>query len=448
MGKTTNAKSNGSNKNGGNAGRQGSVGENTKRTEIARQQKSKRAALLDARREDERKDGSFYLRVNANRSNDIVKACAGQIGNYAIPGDGLPSMHFNVQKEVGTKGAMSVIRLESIQEGHECHGTIFNPQTFLPCFYIEKFGNGFTSRSPDRLNAATQEFICHYFSQLMASPQGDVMGDEVPAEELHQAEPSEDLAAGLDGVSGLYRYTNDKGTVVLGVYQTKYPVVEIVESTIPDIAVSQIFLPLHVMKLKKLGSDLPEDVMIQQRSIYHLLREIAEKIAPVVAPAANPEAKPVKKLGAKEQAKAVKRRAMKIASATEKATVATTLAVMQAQAIKPIQAVSGKLGYVDMSDKSGELMVLFGKSGNDHVVTVAYIGEHHQLRLAGINVGNFVYGGQVMKGLIDRMDASNLRLSQDEVKKGNVLIGYIRSQFEARHVILPARKGPDLKKVA
>jgi hypothetical protein len=444
MGKTTNAKSNGSNKSG-NSGRQGSVGENTKRTEIAREQKSKRAALLDARRDEERQEGTFYLRVNAGRSNDIVAACAGQTGNYAVPGADQPSMHFNVQKEVGAKGAMSVVRLESIQEGHECHGTIFNPLTFIPCFYIEKFGQAFTSRQSDRLSAATQEFICRYFSQLMASPQGEDMTDEVPAEEYHAAEPSENLAAGLDGVSGLYRYTNDKGTVVLGVYQTKYPVVEIVESTIPDVATSKIFLPLHVMKLKKLGGDLPEEVMIQQRSIYHLLNEIAEKVAPIVTAVA---AKQEKVIGAKELAKAGKRKAMKIAIASEKATVATTLAVMQAQTIKPIQAVSGKLGYVDMSDKSGELIVLFGKNGNDHVVTVAFIGEHHQLRLAGIDVGNFVYGGQVMKGLIDRMDASNLRLSQDEVKKGNVLIGYIRSQFETRHVILPARKGPDLKKVA
>lgn len=446
-------KQKGNNNGGQNNGKsnQGNVGASAARSEQGRERIRKQAVLLDVRRNNERQDGSFYLRVNANRSNDIVAACAGTVGSYAYPGGNLPSMHFNVQKEVGKQGSLAVIRLESIQEGHPLNGAIFSDSIYLPCFYIEKFGAGFASRLEDRISAATQELICHHFCDVMKAP----LDNDLPQETV-VPEAGENMIDALNGVPGYYRYSSDAGSVVLEVFVTKYPVIRVEQSTLDWVQASRIFLPIHILLVKdqlSCGEGVPEWVFQQQLAIFEIMKDAvtdykaAMKADMVVKtpPAVKSE---MKVLGAKELAKAEMKRVKKIAQATSAADKVTALSSIRKVAIMPLAAFNGKLGFVEMSNLSGELIVHFGMIGNDRVVIVEHIGESHMLRIAGVNVKTKVFAGQVLNGLIDRIDAENLRMTQEDVKRGNALIGYIRDYFASNGIKMKQRKAPDLKKVA
>jgi hypothetical protein len=436
--------------NGGNnnKGVHGDVAANTVRSQAGRERKHNAAILLHEKREAGRADGSFYLMANADRTGGIEgvqMACSGVAGDYAYPGGDQPSVHYFVQNEVRVNGTTAVIRLESIQKGHPLHGTIFNQDIYLPCFYVEKFGTAFNSRAEERIMKATQEVICHYLAGLLYSRQevSDVVQEEV------ESVVSENMADALDGVPGFYRYTSDAGTVVFKVFVTKYPVARIVQSNMESVTPSDIYLPLKLVKLDALtAGNQPEEVIKQQQAIFELLKDIATdlKAANIVnAPAVKPEKKTP---GAKELAKQAKKAAAAKVQTAEEKHYAKVLKTIRQNTITSIAAVNGKLGFVEMSNLSGELIVNFGMIGNDRVVTVAHIGEKHMLRIAGVDTGTKVFAGQILNGLIDRIDAANLRMSQEDVKRGNALIGYIRDHFSSNGIHLRQRKVPDLKKVA
>ena len=161
--------------------------------------------------------GTYYTRLNAGRSTDIASASRGDLGEYAHPGGNEPSLHFNVQRDIGPKGSRSVIRFETVQRCHELEGRPFNPGTYLPAFYVEKFGKDFRSIAQDPLVASTQELICHYLTDKFSF---GITADEIIATTFPEtidemfARVGTDKAAMqamLDGVPGLYGRKTARG---------------------------------------------------------------------------------------------------------------------------------------------------------------------------------------------------------------------------------------------
>jgi hypothetical protein len=285
----------------------GDVSKNTANAEAGRTSKRNTHHMKEQRRSIERQEGTLYPRVNGGRSTNLLAAIRGEVGSYAYPGNENPSVHFNVQKEVGAQGSMSVIRLESIQHGHSISGKIFNPFIFLPCFYIEKFGTNFRSRLENRLGAKTQELICNYFASECDYTAMEEIESEVPslgAEKMEEsidekfARANLDMSQMLAGKPGLYGYKNGDGVVLLGVFIAKRTSIEVVESTVPGIEASPAYIPVHLLMQKTLDRPLTvsEETYSNQLTLYVFLRsELANFFG---QPAANE-----KPLGAKEMKK-------------------------------------------------------------------------------------------------------------------------------------------------
>lgn len=72
---------------------------------------------------------------------------------------------------------------------------------------------------------------------------------------------------------------------------------------------------------------------------------------------------------------------------------------MEKSLISVAQAVSGKLGYCDLSDSTGKLIAFFGKEGDNRIVSVAFMGQDHMLGSAGVNVDDRVFGGYITHGI-------------------------------------------------
>ena len=220
----TNPGSTGGKKGGNGAGTTKDRVKMIEGSEGGRESKRKMRKAAERRRAEQIQTGTFYVNLNEERSNDIIAACAGQVGIYAYPGGDKPSLHFNVQNEVGKLGTMPVIRFETVQRGHELEGEVFNRGTYVPCFYVAKFGLDFRSRSQDRLMASTQELICHYLANALPNTISESEQKQDPVmsvEEIYAGSKSsqEDLQAMLEGVIDTYGIKTAKGIVILKGYQ-------------------------------------------------------------------------------------------------------------------------------------------------------------------------------------------------------------------------------------
>lgn len=436
--------------NQNNSGRAGNVGENIVKSDGGRERKRKHAQNVEEMRNKERKDGTFHLRVNGNRSNDLKAALNGVCGSYAYPGGNQPSIHFTVAREAGRGGPIFVIYLESIQEGHELAGRVTDPKVYTPCHYVARYGENFSSRLSDRVAKATQELVCQYLARESSLDfnDGDTGGDTADNLIERASHNMADLPAGRPGL--YYKKATGEGEVVLEVFinNNSKPSVRVVESTVPNLVASRAFIPVHLLYHDTIEQVTDEDTYALQVMLFSFLKvELAELLLPLPI-AVTVEQPTEKKMGKKEQAKLARRQAEEKARAAEKADNEAKLRAMRDQALPMSRIASGAIGYADMSNLSGDLIVLFGKDGADHVAQVTHIGAKHMLRLVGVDVGTRVYGGQILNGHVDRLDHGADKLSADKVKALNALIGYIRDRFTEHNIRIPERKKANLARVA
>jgi hypothetical protein len=411
-------------------------GANDRKTSRAEEERLERARLAEI------EAGTYYIRLNAGRSTDIASACRGELGDYAHPGGNEPSLHFNVQKDINPKGPRSVVRFETVQRGHELEGQVFNSGTFVPTFYIEKFGADFRSQSANSVVAAAQELICHYLAHklnfgITAEETAPTTFPETIEEMLARVGTDKvAMQAMLAGVPGLYGCKTARGILILEVFVGKRPNIKVVDSTIPDIQVSRAFLPVHLLPQKPLNQVTDDWTYTQQFVLYTFLQnELADLFnKPALVKEEGRE------MGAKERMKAERKRADKLADANERAADATALANMMKAAVSITAAASGKHGYVDLSGNEGELLVLFGEIGADKVVQVVHLHQNHMLRIAGVQEGTKVYVGQIQRGSIDKVDAAYM--SPEDKRTREALIKFIVNKMEEAGIKLasPGKK--------
>jgi hypothetical protein len=417
----------------GNGGKSaGDVAKSIQSSEEGRRKKNRRAKQLERARNEERTNGTFHARVNNNRSNSLQDALSGVEGSYAFPGRNEPSILFRTESVVGKAGKMAVIYLETIQEGHKLAGAVFDPATYTPVFYIGKFGTMFASRLEGKLAAKTQELVCHYFATL----------DDVDQPTNEPEVVSENMTDLLSEKVGLYKLKTERGEVALrATLRGRTVHVNVESSTVPDIAPSTVSVPIYLLRRNAINQVTDDVTYAAQLTLFMFLRiELAELLNVERNNAAHIPVTDGKQVRKKEKVKFANRRDEETKRAQEIMGKATALHSMRKQAISATAAGSGAIGYVDMSNMSGELIVLFGKDGADHVAQVAFIGDKHVLRLAGVDVGTRVFGGQILVGHVDRHDYGVSYLTPDEVRAKNALIGYIRYYFTKHHVRFLTRK--------
>ena len=433
--------------NQNNSGRAGNVGENIAKSDGGRERKRKHAQNVEDVRNKERKDGTFHLRVNANKSNDLKAALNGVCGSYAYPGGNKPSIHFTVAREAGR----GVFYWESTGKGHELASCVVpDPTVYIPCHYVTRYGENFSSRLSNKVAKATQEFLCRYLAReySLNFDDGDT-GEDTADDLIERANHNmADLFAGKPGL--YYKKATGEGEVVLEVFINKNskPSVRVVESTVPNLVASRAFIPVHLLHRDTIERVTDEDTYALQVMLFSFLKvEPPELLLPLPI-AVTVEQPTEKKMGKKEQAKLARRQAEEKARTAEEEDSKAKLEAMRKQALRMSRIASGAIGYADMSNLSGDLIVLFGKDGADHVATVAYIAAKHMLRLVGVEGGTRVYGGQILNGHVDRLDHGADKLSADKVKALNALIGYIRDRFTEDNIRIPERKKANLARVA
>lgn len=333
-----------------------------------------------------------------------------------------------MQKEVGPKGSIFVIRLESIQQGHKLEGSPFDSKVFLPTFYVRKFGKSFSSKMPDRLTARTQEMICHYLADHV--PCCNDEKEEEVVETIEQMYARADITeqamcSMISGKPGLYGRKTGEGILILSCFIGKRPCIEVVASTISNISPSNAFLPVHLLTHKVLEQVTDDNTYARQLALYMFLRnELAELL---IQP---------KPSGKKEEKKAAIKQAAKTAQASEQAAEQVAIANMRKSAVSLSEAATGRMGYVVMTHASGEMIVLFGQVGADKVVQVVHLSAKHMLKIAGVDIGDKVYLGQLLHGKIDRIDAMNHRMSPEQIKTCDALIKHIRDHLKDARITL------------
>lgn len=275
------------------ATKMGDVGWASANASAARLRKRKVAKLLDGRRTEERQSGEFYARVNSDRSTDLDAALAGEVGSYAYPGGDQPSIHFAVVKEARRTDSVSVIHLETIQEGHPLARAIFDPKVYVPCFYVQKFGTRFQSKLTDRLAAATQQLIVHYFANPAAYVAEDeesldktaasVMSDDG---EDHSVDSvflmaSSDHEALLAEMEGDYLVPSPEGDVVVRVFaKGQKRVLRAVASRNPDVTPSGVFIPVYLLFKPSLEQVTSTEFYQVQLALFMFMRtELGELIS-------------------------------------------------------------------------------------------------------------------------------------------------------------------------
>jgi hypothetical protein len=427
--------SNGGKKGGNGAGATKDRTKMISDSEGGRKTKRNERQAAERRRLEQVQSGTFYTNLNEGRSSDIAAAVTGQVGIYAYPGGNKPSLHFNVQNETGRLGTMPVVRFEAVQRGHELEGGVFNRDTYLPCFYIEKFGADFRSRSQNRLAATTQELICLYLTtQLHTRKEEVTQAPTISIEEVYEKSKGsqEDLRAMLEGVIGTYGIKADKGIVILKGYQRYGKArLSVHMSSVQGVVEGSYYLPTHLVKQPSLDKVTDEDTYSNQFSLFLFLRENLSELLTQPAPPEkvmlNASGRP---MGKKELAKQGRKKAMAIAEAGQRATEATILASMRKNTVSLRDAVmAGTMGHVDLSGTAGDLIVCFGMIDADKTIMVAHMAKTHVLRIAGVDEGLSIFVGQLMRGEVDSHEAKFM--TGDAKTARNALITFIRSQLTA-----------------
>ncbi len=392
---------------------------------------------LEQQRQAEIAAGTYYIRLNEDRFSDIAAACRGEIGDYAFPGGNNPSLHFNVRKEVGNQGSLAVIRFETVQRGHELEGTVFNQDTYLPAFYVEKFGLEFRSRSKDRLVASTQELICWYLADNLTEVQPTNyvgMDDSLDLQDdvlIHAKTGPESMQMMLDGRPDLYAVETERGTVTINCSGERGNL-RVVASTVLGIEPSTAFLPAYLLRRETLDQVTDEVTYGHQFALFMFLRtefpDLLTKPVKQEKVQLNASGRP---MGKKELSKIVRRKQEALATANQRATEATALASMRKGAVPIRDAVmEGKMGHVDLSDSAGDLIVCFGQVGADKTIMVAHLAKNHMLRIAGVDEGHSIYVGQLMRGHVDSFEAKHM--SAEDKKARDALIVFINEAMNER----------------
>lgn len=443
-------------KKGSGGGRVGSVAENIKNTEGGRSIRRNENKLRDRHQMEERDRGVFHARVNEGRSNDLVAAIIrGEPGSYAWPGGNEPSLHFSVGKEIRRHDTVQAVRFEAVQKGHELEGCVFDPKVWVNAADILKHGENFKSRAPDRLMAATQELICQYMALKLEEafvPEENESEAETPSS-AHLRLATSNLGGIADEVAGFYLFEENERKVVVEVFHAKSKVnLKVVYSEVPELTACGAFVPVHLLSAETLDQITPDHVYAQQCAIHAFVKpKLAswKKENETVKAVDVPLTASGKPMGAKELAKQQRKAAEAALAARKEADRKAALQAMRARAMSvTTAAMTGKIGYVDFSGNQGDLIVQHRESGGDKIVEVAFIGDNHILRLAGVDVGTKVFHGQIMAGKIDASDHGVNKLTKEEIHAKTSFIGFVRGKLEEAHIRLPARQPANLKLAA
>lgn len=162
-----------------------------------------------------------------------------------------------------------------------------------------------------------------------------------------------------------------------------------------------------------------------------------------------------KEMGAKEKAKLAIRRVNAVSEAFAKAEADRRhhyaaqcanvgLHYMRSQAITLVRSVSGCVGYVDMSDQTGNLMIRVTRNSDTVVkvmkMAVAYIDTSHTLWTQGVRVGDSIESGHLMSGDYGKIDVGvgGVRLERAVVR--DALTNYIQSQLRTAKIYIGRRQ--------
>jgi hypothetical protein len=441
MTKKQEQKGHGNQKNSG--GRAGSVTENVEKAEAGRSHKRNEGKSRDKHRNEERERGTFHIRVNEGRSNDILAAIGGETGSYAYPGGNRPSIHFNVQKEIFTDGSSSVIRLESIQEEHELEGKVFDSKVYVPCGYVQKFGLHFQSRREDRLAAATQELIVHYLARM------SVHLPEIDERKVVDvwATASESCKSMLSERDGNYLVHSEAGDVIFRVYHLgKKACIKVLASKNPSLDVTNIFVPVHCLFGPSLQQVTDETTYLAQLATFMFIRtelaSLIEEMTKKPTPAAEVQDEKTSLTDADRQAigAAENRRERKakerLAKQREEALRQVAVMTMRQSCLPAVQIATGKLGYTNLDSSSGELIVGFHIAGGDRIARIEHVGNCHMLTLAGVEKGDNIFASAILTGKVDRAHCT----TEADFRKRSIIANHIREEMQKRGIHFHAKQ--------
>ena len=126
---------------------------------------------------------------------------------------------------------------------------------------------------------------------------------------------------------------------------------------------------------------------------------------------------------------------------------------MRTQTITVRQAVSGRVGYVDMSDQSGDLMIQVTRANSDPDVKVmqmivSHVSTHHTLSAQGVRVGDSIGSGHLMSGNYGQIDVGFGGVSLDRAAIKDILIRYIQTQLKSVGIRIGSNHSPSRRAAA
>lgn len=267
-------------------------------------------------------------------------------------------------------------------------------------------------------------------------------------EELVQAafeKASKDSKRFADGLLDTYGFKTDEGIVVIDVVNNagEKPVIFIVESTAPSVRVDNEWFLVHTClrheKVRQIASDA---LFAWQEKVHTFLRPFVSQfyhtpmaMTPIKEKeeVSDPNLTELDRLALKRAQERRLRKALeKKSTSLVDQTSAVALHSMRETAISAKLAAFGRPGYCDLSDDTGECIALFRKEGTDFIISVAFLGDRHVLRLAGVKVNDSVVGGQLVRGSVDHIERQHLPKAVSDIK--DALAKYLHTQMELRSV--------------
>jgi hypothetical protein len=240
-------------------------------------------------------------------------------------------------------------------------------------------------------------------------------------------------SAFANGILGVYGFMSPSGKVVVEVANNggEKPAIYVTHSTATNIFADDDWFLVHqclrYQNVRQIGT---ASLFRWQEAIHSFLRPfVADLYKPKAAEVVQPFV--LTKEQVKTAAKAAAELQEKKLADLKAQNLSVALYHMEKNLITVQQAATGKLGYCDLSNESGKLIALFGQEGNDHIVSVAFIGEDHVLRSAGVHVGDKVFGGYITHGF-DKQHSINMMPEKFAMR--TALANYFRSQMEARGI--------------
>lgn len=244
-------------------------------------------------------------------------------------------------------------------------------------------------------------------------------------------------SAFADGVAGTYGFMTPVGKVIVEVMNNggEKPAVYVTHSTVATIFADDDWFLVHQClryeNVRQIGST---PLFRWQEAIHAFLRPfVADLYKPKAVVVAQPMVpKILSKQELKAKAKAEAALQQKKIDDLKVQNLSVALHHMEKNLISVAQAViGGKLGYCDLSDSTGKLIALFGQEGNDRIVSVAFIGEDHVLRSAGVTVDAKVFGGYISHGINKQ---HSVKMMPEKFAMRTALAKYFRTQMEARGI--------------